>query len=714
MTESLALVRRAFLLRALGPTLATALAYVAGARLGLLFSTNFDVSPFWPATGIAVAFLLRRGLRGWPGIALGAVALELGLDGPRAAVLIVVGDVLAPVLTVWLLQRVRFQSDFLRLRDAAVFVAAALVGMTVSSGLGTVGLTAAGPVTADQFWPTWWIWWAGDATGVLVVTPVLLLSRHLAQLVRDLAPGRLLEWLGIQAFTAALAWLSLSAHGGMEFVALPGLIWAALRFGMAGAAPAAFLVAVLADVAAAIPVGDLAEGSTVARMYHLQSFTGVCALTALVVAGLSTQRWHERQRAERVLEAAVAERTAELSAGLQRLAASEALLADAQRVGRVGSFEFDVDTGAVRWSAEMSRLWGRPAERRAAEEADYVAGLHPDDRDQVLVVIGNAMRSRTPYELTHRVLWPDGSVRWLHCYGSFRVDGERALLLGTAQDVTEARAAAEALRRKNADDLAIRHESERALLDALEQQRAATARLREVDRMRSEVVATVSHELRTPLTAITGFLELLLEDEDDPGREPLLAAAHRSAIRLSALVEDLLSTARIEAAGAGSGEPDVVVDLGTVVREAVASVAQIFMRRGQTLTVEPADPGSWPVAGDERQLDRVLVNLLSNASKYTPEGGRVELHVTPQGRDVAIAITDTGIGIPTEEHDRLFDRFYRASTAGDSPGTGLGLSIVKTIVDRHGGRVQVHSAPGCGSTFTVTLPLAQQVGAGVR
>ncbi len=261
---------------------------------------------------------------------------------------------------------------------------------------------------------------------------------------------------------------------------------------------------------------------------------------------------------------------------------------------------------------------------------------------------------------------------------------------------------------KQIQDIHTIKESERALLDALEQQRAATASLRELDRIRTELVGTISHELRTPLTSIHGYLELLGDEALSATQRAMLDVAMRNAERLGGLVDNLLVLVRLDSDDAPS-TTDADIAVSAAVTNAVDTVRPTITDRGQDLALH-LPPGEAIVRGDAEQLDRVLVNLLSNASKYTPAGGRIEVAVTVDERQVCVAMSDTGIGIPPEEQEHLFNRFFRASTARENSisGNGLGLAIVKSIVERHGGMVAVESEPGRGSRFSVVLPLAPE------
>lgn len=251
---------------------------------------------------------------------------------------------------------------------------------------------------------------------------------------------------------------------------------------------------------------------------------------------------------------------------------------------------------------------------------------------------------------------------------------------------------------------------ERASREALE---VATQRLeksneelRELDRLRTELVATVSHELRTPLTSIVSLSELLADPDggelDEEQRE-FVEIIERNAGRLLRVIDDLLLLARLDT---GRLELNIAnVDIGALVRESVAALAHAAEERGVDLVLDAYDGP--PILGDRERLGQVVDNLISNAIKFTPSGGRVEVVARPAEGAWRVAVADTGVGIPADEQGRLFQRFFRASSAaGSEPGSGLGLAIVQGIVDRHGGQIALESAPGRGTTVSVDLPAA--------
>ncbi|MEO6888467.1 MAG: PAS domain S-box protein [Ktedonobacteraceae bacterium] len=236
-------------------------------------------------------------------------------------------------------------------------------------------------------------------------------------------------------------------------------------------------------------------------------------------------------------------------------------------------------------------------------------------------------------------------------------------------------------------------------------------REREVDRMKSEFVSLVSHELRTPLTSIQGYVDLLLHDEEvgplTALQEEFLSVAHNNARRLVSLINDLLDLSRIE-----SGKIELhrePLHLTRIIRELLPSFSLRLEEKHQDLVLHLPNP-SPIVQADSERVVQILSNLLSNAHKYTPQGGRIDLTVEATGTMARISITDSGIGLSVEEQAQLFTRFYRAQNATTQTvnGTGLGLTIARSLVEMHGGEITVTSEPGQGSTFSFTLPLVQQ------
>jgi signal transduction histidine kinase len=232
----------------------------------------------------------------------------------------------------------------------------------------------------------------------------------------------------------------------------------------------------------------------------------------------------------------------------------------------------------------------------------------------------------------------------------------------------------------------------------------------ELIRLRDEFVAVVSHELRTPLTSIIGYLELLVED--DAGtltreQQSYVEIVQRSTNRLVELVGELLLVAESERGPLALELREI--DFGSLAENAVQAARPTADAREIVLTLYQRTPGS--IVGDPTRLAQMLDNLVSNAIKFTPDGGGVTVRTARQFNDILFEVADTGGGIAEIDRERLFDPFFRSreATARAVPGTGLGLTITKAIVDAHHGTIAVANTPGGGATFRVLLPVAARV-----
>lgn len=236
---------------------------------------------------------------------------------------------------------------------------------------------------------------------------------------------------------------------------------------------------------------------------------------------------------------------------------------------------------------------------------------------------------------------------------------------------------------------------------------AQNERLRELDRLKDEFVATASHELRTPLTSLSGYLEMSLDPAEgplSPAREGHLRIVQRNADRLAILVDQLLFLARADSHPLALDRQPV--DLAGILAEAAETAGPAAQAKNISLLVA-ADPQPGLLA-DRPQLLRVIDNLVANAVKFTPDGGSVRLVARREGDAAIVEVTDTGLGIAPAEQPDLFNRFYRGTNAIENaiPGSGLGLAISQVIAEAHGGTIQLESTPGVGSTFRLALPVA--------
>jgi PAS domain S-box-containing protein len=269
------------------------------------------------------------------------------------------------------------------------------------------------------------------------------------------------------------------------------------------------------------------------------------------------------------------------------------------------------------------------------------------------------------------------------------VAGRLAAVSTVARDITSA-VEAEAERERLLGELAEQNEQ-----------------LRQLDVMKDEFVALVSHELRTPLTAIQGYTELVLDGttgELNDEQRAALASVDRNSAQLFRLINDLLFVAQLNAGKLNVAIEDV--DLVAIAAEAVADARPRAEAAGVALEFESESTPTVPA--DRVRLAQVFDNLISNAIKFTPPGGRVGLSISMVGEDAMIVVADSGMGISPEDQQRLFTRFFRTKAAARIQGTGLGLSITKAILDAHNGSISVESEPGHGTRFTAKVPASEQ------
>ncbi len=330
--------------------------------------------------------------------------------------------------------------------------------------------------------------------------------------------------------------------------------------------------------------------------------------------------------------------------------------------------------------------------------------VHPEDRRKYAEMHTVAMNADGPTTKLLRIGASSGDYIWMETTGC-AVRGATGELIGietVARDVT-LRQAVEADRERLVARLGTKNGN---LHDALRREQRMVRELGDLNRLKDDVVAMVSHELRTPLTSIVGYAEILSDGDlgaldDDQHR--VLDVMDQNARRLLGLVEDLLAIGRIEA---GSFRCErAPLPLGPLIESCGAAMMPTARSKSIELVIN-VEPEVGTIVADAAQLDRLVLNLLGNALKFTPPHGRVALTAWMASDEILIEIADNGVGIPVAEQGQVFSRFYRArqSVADGVPGTGLGLPIAKSIVDQHDGRISLDSRPGRGTTVTVALP----------
>jgi PAS domain S-box-containing protein len=615
-------------------TAALAGAYVAAAKLGIELSVAQGViTPVWAPTGIALAGLLLLGRNLWPAVAVGALIANAtsGTSFLEAAG-ISIGNTLEAVVGATLLLRADLRPALDRVRDVfALVVLGALISPVLAASNG-VGVLALGG-DLHNAGSAWLLWWLGDGMGAMIVAPLLLVAstRPWREFPRSA------QRLEAAALVAAIAGLSAEVFfgGGWRYphVIFPLLVWATLRFRQQGAVFGSFLVTAIAVAGAIHGTLPLGEHNTTQLVEIVEG------LLAAVVVSLFL-----------------------LAAGLaERVRAVEGL-AEAQRLAHLGSWEWDIARDRVTWSEELYRLYGiDPSSSRLTYDS-YLERIHPDDLPVVRDTVARAHAEGTPFEMEHRVLRPEGNVRWLHGRGRVLMDesGAPVRMVGTSQDITE---------RKRIEEL------------------------------RESILSAVSHELRTPLTAIVGFALTLQERgvELTPAtRHQIVDHLTAEARRLERLLSDLLDLDRLRHRVSSASFRRT--DLGRIVSGVVEDYVSDM--RPVSLEIDEVEADV-----DAPKVERIVDNLLANAFRHTPTGAEVRVRVARADGGAVITVDDRGPGVGPDEREAIFEIFQRGSAGvASGRGTGVGLALVAQFAALHGGRAWVEDNPGGGASFRVFLP----------
>ncbi|MBK7200117.1 PAS domain S-box protein [Candidatus Amarolinea dominans] len=357
---------------------------------------------------------------------------------------------------------------------------------------------------------------------------------------------------------------------------------------------------------------------------------------------------------------------------------SEHLLQESQIVANLGSYLLDITSGLWTSSEVLDTIFGiEKAYQRSV--SGWVALIHPEDRQAVSdYFMHEVIEKRAYFDRTYRIIRQnDGALRWVHGLGRLEFDAESrpVVMYGTIQDITE---------RKQAE--------QRAFELALERERIA---------LLSAFVQNASHEFRTPLTIMQTNLYLLERLTDPLKRQQKRAQIEQQIVGITRLVDMLAEVVRLDSHAPFTFQP---TDLNVLLSDVVVTLAQRVAASRLTLQLMAApDLPLAPVDADRLRV--ALRELLDNALRFTPAGGRVALRSARVAGGVTIEVQDSGPGIPSEMQPYIFDRFYRQDISHSTPGFGLGLPIARLIVERHGGRLEMESQPGEGSLFRIVLPL---------
>ncbi|GHD81564.1 signal transduction histidine kinase [Salinibacterium amurskyense] len=619
------------------------------------------VAAWWPAAGVSVLLVLRlhRSQRLWGALAVIVVTTLSNMVGGRE-LLVAICFGIANSAEAWLVAFILTKGGRTRpVLDSLAFayrlcasVAAGAILIGFLAGV-TVAVFDGGSLIDTLIGVS-----AAHATAVLIIVPFALLpSTRLTRVY----PGE----IAAQVVILGAALLYVFGPGGelpLSFLPLPVIAWAAFRF------PTRVVLFEIVGIALAVSWLTTAGGGPFDQAVNLGGDPSTLIQIFLLSVASFVLLATSSQNENRLVAAQLRDRESVLRGGFV-----------GSRVGLLIVETYPQGFVVLESNEIASAVIAPEREERQGDDGSSVVLWHGPLAQKIKV----AVRQRVDH-----VSWQAG------------VNGVRSDIdvLITAQKP----ASLQRYSIQFVDVSAARRTAEAQQL-ALENEQKATARVTELNRQKEEFVASASHELRTPITSIIGYVELLEEEELDDFQRKSVETIARNARRLADLVESLLELGRPRDPSTVVASTDVVHTADDVVR----SLSPSAESSGVELQVEQSEPLLAALPAIE--LDRILTNVINNAIKFTPAGGSVAVSFARTETQAVINIADTGFGMSPETIEHIFERFYRAPDAEERgiTGTGLGLPLVQGLVNKHLGSVAVTSVVGEGSTFTVSLPIAE-------
>lgn len=681
-------------------------AYFFAAKLGLGFSYSAQqISLIWPPAGIALAAVLLWGFSVWPGIFLGALLVNFLTSGLFLSSLgMAVGNTIAALLGAFLLRKIKgFEPAFHKVSDYLWFILAGAAGPTLISALVGVGSlafsNASSVVSSGDFFSLFFLWWIGDMTGVLVFAPVFLIWPHVQDITKD--DSRLLEGLALFLFCLLAGFFVFNPATHYFIVTLvPLTLWATVRFYQPGVMFMTLFLLLVSVFGTTGGFGLFAHiGSPEKNLLFAQLFLSIISAGSMLVAlsafegKKSVEEW---KKLSLLLHEKISEQAEKLAARAHDLQ---------EYIDHMSIFTAKLAIDGTILAASKSTETASGLSHKELMNTKFLDGRWWTFTPEVRTRIHAAFQKAVSGEIVRfdEQILVSGALKWINL-GFVPIlgkDGKATCIIAEGLNITRRKALEDTLK-KSHDEL------EKEVGKRTDELNGANTSLKKELLLRDRFLATLSHELRNPLSPIISAVEIIrMMDIGDEEARKLFEIIERQANKLARLLKDLLDVSRISHQKINLDISSI--ELKRVMEAAVETAHPLFSKREHGLSVSfPEKPILF--SGDPMRIEQIIVNLLNNAAKYTPEGGKICLSGRSENGNVMITVKDNGIGISAEMLPKIFTLFSQDEKSLDMArgGLGIGLALAKALTELHGGTITASSdGPGKGAVFEVRIPLKQ-------
>lgn len=679
-------------------------AYFVAAKIGLeLAYSSKQITLVWPPAGIALAAVLLRGYAMWPGIFLGAFAINFLTSGIFLSSLgIATGNTSAALIGAFLLRKIKgFDRSFVKVSDYLWFI---LLGAAISTlasaftGVSSLALSHSISIASPgDFFSFFGLWWFGDAMGVIIFTPVLLVWPHILEIKKN----KRFPELAALVFFCILASLFVFTPTTHYFIVilLPLTLWATVRFHQSGVT---FMTLFLLAVSINGTTGGFGLfshiGSPEENLLFAQAFLGIISIVSMVVAlsvferKKSVEEW---KKLSLLLHDKIADQAESLALRAQELQ---------EYINHMSIFTAKIAPDGSILAASSSSKKASGVSQKKLAKTNFLEGpwwsFDPEVHARVREAFQKALTGKTirydeqilAFGTTH--IWIDFRLTPVSRKGN-GVD----FVIAEGLDITKRKE----LERQLAQAY---HELEEKVGERTKELNNANNALKEEVLLRDRFLATLSHELRNPLSPIISAVEIIrLMDIKDDELQKLFDIIDRQANQMARLLKDLLDVSRVSHQKIDLDMSSM--DIKDVIQAAVETASPLFLKREHDLSVSfPED--RLIVRGDPMRIEQIIVNLLNNAAKYTQAGGKISLRARNENGYAVVIVEDNGIGISPEMMPKVFNLFSqdKNSLSMAKGGLGIGLALAKALAELHGGAITASSdGTGKGATFELRIPL---------